>query len=163
MGQHTDQSPANKLLRWLKDWARNNPSKLAPKDKKKEKTKEKTKEKAKEKTKQVASKNKQQNFRAALLSGPPGIGKTTTATLICESLGLKYLELNASMTRSKKVLDQKISEFLYSQRIQKFFTVKPKEGVEPRTKLNHVLIVDEVDGMAGNQDRSGVGHNQLVV
>jgi replication factor C subunit 1 len=45
-------------------------------------------------------------FRAALLSGPPGIGKTTTAILACESLGLKYLELNASVARNKKMLEQ---------------------------------------------------------
>jgi len=32
------------------------------------------------------------NARAALLSGPPGIGKTSTARIICASLGYEVVE-----------------------------------------------------------------------
>ena len=39
------------------------------------------------------------DHRAALLSGPPGIGKTTTATLVSELCGRHVLELNASDAR----------------------------------------------------------------
>lgn len=42
---------------------------------------------------------------AALLSGPPGIGKTSTAFVVCKTLGYDILEFNASDTRSKKSLD----------------------------------------------------------
>lgn len=34
-------------------------------------------------------------FKAALLSGPPGIGKTTAAELCCKELGLNYVIMNA--------------------------------------------------------------------
>ena len=32
------------------------------------------------------------NARAAMLSGPPGIGKTSAARIVCESLGFEVLE-----------------------------------------------------------------------
>jgi len=33
-------------------------------------------------------------YKAALLSGPPGIGKTTTATLVVKELGFKHKPMN---------------------------------------------------------------------
>lgn len=36
-----------------------------------------------------------------MLSGPPGIGKTSAASIICKHLGYEVLELNASDVRNK--------------------------------------------------------------
>lgn len=44
-------------------------------------------------------------FRAVLLSGPPGIGKTTSAHLCAQLEGYTPVEMNASDTRSKKLVE----------------------------------------------------------
>ena len=41
------------------------------------------------------------NAKAAMVSGPPGIGKTSACRIICKHLGYQLLEFNASDSRSK--------------------------------------------------------------
>lgn len=43
-------------------------------------------------------------YRAVLISGPPGIGKTTAAHLVAKTKGYDVVEMNASDTRSKKLI-----------------------------------------------------------
>jgi DNA polymerase III delta prime subunit len=44
------------------------------------------------------------SFAAVLISGPPGIGKTTSAHLVAKLKGYSPIELNASDARSKKLI-----------------------------------------------------------
>lgn len=129
----------NKLLGWLKDWARNN---LGEGGKVK-----------KPKPPPFLAQSDGAPFKAILLSGSPGVGKTTCAVMACESLGLKTVEMNASDVRSKKNLEQQITQLTESHQIEEYFTVM-KRGNDDEVK--HVLIMDEVDGMSGNEDRAGI-------
>jgi replication factor C subunit 1 len=49
----------------------------------------------------VAPKGKDAPKKAVLISGPPGIGKTSSAKIICRALGFDVMEVNASDTRGK--------------------------------------------------------------
>ena len=48
-----------------------------------------------------------------------GVGKTTTAYLVSKELGYDVMELNASDTRSKKLLEQSLSDALSSTSVSK--------------------------------------------
>ncbi|XP_015273700.1 PREDICTED: replication factor C subunit 1 isoform X2 [Gekko japonicus] len=133
IGQQGDRSCANKLLCWLQNWHKN------------------TSEDKHVKSSKFGGKDDGASFKAALLSGPPGVGKTTTASLVCEELGLSYVELNASDTRSKNSLKEVVAESLNNTSIKGFCS-----GASTSVSSKHVLIMDEVDGMAGNEDRGGI-------
>ncbi|KAL2305261.1 hypothetical protein Nmel_007241, partial [Mimus melanotis] len=133
IGQQGEQSCANKLLRWLRNWHKN------------------TLEDRQAKPSKTGSKDDGTGFKAALLSGPPGVGKTTTAALVCKELGYSYVELNASDTRSKNSLKEVVAESLNNTSIKDFYS-----GASSSVSGKHVLIMDEVDGMAGNEDRGGI-------
>ena len=51
-------------------------------------------------------------YRAAMLYGPPGIGKTTAAHLVAKELGYDILEQNASDVRSKSLLNEGVKNAL---------------------------------------------------
>ena len=61
------------------------------------------------------SKKQNQSFRAALLSGPPGIGKTTTALLACQTIGFDIFELNASDKRNMSSIREALTDCVHSQ------------------------------------------------
>lgn len=90
-------------------------------------------------------------FKAALLSGPPGVGKTTTAHLVAKQLGFDIIEFNASDTRNKKLLQIEVGGLLSNKTLHGYSTGNNKKLTEQQ-----VLLMDEVDGMAGNEDRGGV-------
>jgi len=89
--------------------------------------------------------------RAALLSGPPGIGKSTTAHLVSKMSGRQVVELNASDKRNAKSLAAALRPVTSGIRVLTFGAPAARADAEGR----HVIIMDEVDGLAGNDDRGG--------
>jgi replication factor C subunit 1 len=94
-------------------------------------------------------------LRGALLSGPPGVGKTTTVYLVAQELNLSVIEYNASDFRSKKSLKENVSDMtrnrVFSRSSASVGGVTGGGGGEMSTRF--VLLMDEVDGC----DLGGVG------
>lgn len=88
-------------------------------------------------------------YRAVLLSGPPGIGKTTAAHLIADIEGYECLEFNASDSRNKSSIDAVVRAATQNYDIREFFT-----SGKAAAKKKSFIIMDEVDGMSSG-DRGG--------
>lgn len=100
-----------------------------------------------------AKSGKDSNFRrACLISGPPGIGKTSAAHIVAKSLGFDILEKNASDVRSKSLLNTNIKSVLNNTSVVGFFNKSSSQ----ENSQKFVLIMDEVDGMSSG-DRGGAG------
>lgn len=92
--------------------------------------------------------------RAIIISGPPGIGKTTAAHLAAKLEGYDVLETNASDARSKRLVEAGVSDVMNNTSLRGFFAGDGKTVDAAKKKL--VLVMDEVDGMSAG-DRGGVG------
>lgn len=79
--------------------------------------------------------------RGVLVTGPPGIGKTTSVHLIIKSLGYKVKEYNASDTRSVSVL-------------------RGMMALGIKRLVKEVIVMDEVDGLS---ERGGVGEIASII
>lgn len=134
IGQQGATGNAHKLMNWLSRWHINHDGKTKH-----------------AKPSPWAKNNDGKAYKAALLSGSPGVGKTTTAHLVCKELMFDIVEFNASDTRSKKLLKEEVAALLSNTSLSGYLI-----GNETKVSTRHVLIMDEVDGMAGNEDRGGV-------
>nr|CAG8446823.1 3981_t:CDS:10 [Entrophospora candida] len=92
-------------------------------------------------------------YPAVLISGPPGIGKTTAAHLVGKHEGYDIKEFNASDVRNKKTLDLTIRIATGNMSIASFYNSNDtndatKEEPKPPHTNRTLIIMDEVDGMS---------------
>ena len=85
---------------------------------------------------------KKQKKKAAFLYGPSGTGKTAAVYALAKELNLEILEVNASDVRNAEGVETKLG--IASKQMSLF-------------GLGKVILVDEIDGLAGNNDRGGAG------
>ncbi|KAL8723074.1 MAG: hypothetical protein Q9225_000545 [Loekoesia sp. 1 TL-2023] len=126
-----NKTQVEKLQAWLRAWPRNLKAKF-----------------------KMPGKDGSGIYRAVIIYGPPGIGKTTAAHLAARLEGFDVVESNASDTRSKKLVETGLKGVLDTTSLLGYFAGDGKKVEAERKKL--VLIMDEVDGMSAG-DRGGVG------
>jgi len=85
--------------------------------------------------------------KAALLYGPPGVGKSALVHAAANELNFQIIEMNASDTRTEKSISRIAIPATDYVGLDKF-------SAETEGSL---LFLDEVDGIFGREDRGGIG------
>jgi replication factor C large subunit len=87
-------------------------------------------------------KKKPPRKRALFIHGPPGTGKTVAIQLIAKENGYDLHEINASDTRTKKLLEETIGR-----------AQKQTITIFGRKRM---ILFDEMEGISGQKDRGGI-------
>lgn len=85
--------------------------------------------------------------RVLLISGGPGVGKTTIAHVVARQAGYEPCEINASDDRSGATLEAKVTGALQCQHI--------------RSNKPSLVILDEIDGVLSAGEHSGASFNLI--
>jgi len=89
---------------------------------------------------------KSKTQKACLLVGPPGVGKTSLARAAASDFHFRVVELNASDVRTEKAIVKSITPASASLTLDSF----------SETGRGNLILMDEVDGVFGREDRGGL-------
>ncbi len=85
---------------------------------------------------------------SALIYGPSGTGKTCAVHAISNELGCEILEVNASDFRNTEQIELRVGN-----------------AIRQRSLFSHgkIILIDEIDGLSGHQDRGGIQAIQKLI
>jgi chromosome transmission fidelity protein 18 len=137
-----DERTHRSVLRWLKSWdpiVFPGSSKIKLKGAKKDDEHE-----------------EQKHRKILLLTGPPGLGKTTLAHVCARQAGYEVQEINASDERSHTVVKGRIRDMVGTENVRGI-TTSTVNGKVRKAGKPVCVVVDEVDGVVGGSGGSGEG------
>ena len=97
-----------------------------------------------------------QHRKILLLTGAPGLGKTTLAHVCARQAGYEVMEINASDDRSSHVVRGRIKDSVGTENV-KGINSKGSDGTIRKAGRPVCVIVDEVDGVVGGSGGGGEG------
>lgn len=104
----------------------------------------------------IKREEEQPHRKILMLTGPPGLGKTTLAHVCARQAGYDVMEINASDDRSRDVVKNRIRTSLGTESVKN--VTNRKDGDGPRKVARPAcVVVDEVDGVVGGSGPSGEG------
>lgn len=101
-----------------------------------------------------SAKAKSAKFKARILLGPPGVGKTTVVYVLARDYNLSVIELNASDVRTEDALQTALHETVKSTNLLSFTS---------RKISGKLILIDEVDGIHGQSDRGGLKALEKII
>ncbi|KAF2742281.1 P-loop containing nucleoside triphosphate hydrolase protein [Sporormia fimetaria CBS 119925] len=94
--------------------------------------------------------------KVLLLTGPPGLGKTTLAHVCAKQAGYEVQEINASDERSSHVVKGRIRDMVGTENVRGINT-KTANGKVRKAGKPVCVVVDEVDGVVSGSGGAGEG------
>lgn len=142
-----DDLTNRQVLRWIKRWdAIVFPNSARPKT-----------VSARKQAAQQQEEEERPHRKILMLTGPPGLGKTTLAHVCARQAGYEVIEINASDDRSKDVVKGRIRTSLGTESVKTVEHAKPKPGAKIKVARPACIVVDEVDGVTAGSGASGEG------
>jgi len=137
-----DERTHRSVLRWLKAW---DPIVFPGSTKQKPKA-----------AKKDFGDEEHRHRKILLLTGPPGLGKTTLAHVCARQAGYEVQEINASDERSSHVVKGRIRDMVGTENVRGVST-NTANGKVRKAGKPVCVVVDEVDGVVGGGGGGGGG------